>query len=292
MASEKAKRNLELLHNYYDNKYSAADFYEIMKKTILSNNELLTEINDPSYLEMLRDTRLYFKTVYSNNMLVQMPYYSMLSNIASTVSDVTDSDVILGKYVVLMNLIKSKYLSGKELTWDESKYVDCYSYFGLDAILGNACCRHRASLIKDIIKEKADVKRIGIGNSQSECANHAIIAVYHKGLKKYLFLDPVSFKLYNPNDNLELKTENGKTKYIKASYSTTFFDEFDNINSFAKFFNNISSSHLTKDEMSELQVRLMLHCMGDLKRKEEAFAELSKKIEPKREQVKRLVKIS
>ncbi len=298
MASEKAKRNLELLHDYYEktdqynHPMNEFDFFEIIKKTILSDNELLTEINDESYLEMLRDAKLFFKTIYSNNMLVQMPYYSMLYNIASTVSEVTDSDGILGKYVVLMNLIKSKYLSGKNLTWDESKYVDCYSYFGLDAILGNACCRHRASLIKDAIKENVDVKRIGIGDSKDGCANHAIIAAYSKELKKYLFLDPVSFKIYNPNDKLELKTESGKTKYIKANYSTTFFDEFDDINSFAKFFNNIYKSQLTDDEIDETKVRLMLHSLGDSKRKEEAFTELSKIIEPEREHVKRLIKIS
>lgn len=246
MIKERRKKEETLLREYLHSEDTLL-FIELINNVLLSNNDFLDEPINKDYIELLKLTKLYYKNNRKSNLMINYTYNALVSKIASILNKVTPKDDIISKYALLMKLIN---LNNKKYTNEE--YMDYYNEYGLDTVFGNSCCRHRASLIYDVLSKFTDVKRITIGENENGKGNHTIVAFYDTEYNKYLFFDPVNVYLYNPINNDAIEDYIGKHRYIKANYGITYFDDFYDVNKFLTFYRNISSSHLTNDEYIDI----------------------------------------
>lgn len=265
-------------------------FVDAMNYILFLNNDMLEEPINKDYLNYLRTTRAYLKEKWKSNPIIFMSYQNIISKITNFINEIASDEDIITKYALLLKMINGGYISGKTLTRINSKYLDCYHYYGLDAILGNSCCRHQVSLLHDVLKNITDTRRICIGNYENKKATHCILAAYDDELEKYLLLDPTGIEIYNPNDNLVLSDSKSKKKYIKANYSVSYYPDFNDMNSFLKFFKELYSSNLEEEEYEEIlnRARLAYSILSSLH--ESDFVDFSNYIKPYREKIVRLLK--
>ena len=262
---------------------------EIINVILFSNNDSLNEPFE-LYSDYLYKAKLFFKSKYKSNPMIYMKYKKIVSKISKFLNIIVEKDDYISKYCILLDLINHGYLSGKHLTRDNKKYIDGYDYYGLDAILGNCCCRHQASLIQDVLKKDINSVRLGVGKYRFGTANHCVLAVYDSELEKYVLLEPTANVIYNPNVNLKIEELNNKIRYIKANYSVTYFSDFDNVNNFLNFFNSLYESRLTKEEIEYILYRLELNKITNLKIYKSDFNELYNYIKSDREDIVKTLK--
>ena len=262
---------------------------EMINAILFSNNDSLKEPFE-LYKDYIDKAKIFFKTKYKSNPIIYMKYKKIVAKISKFLDTIVDKDDFISKYCILLDLINYGYLSNRKLTRDNNKYIDGYDYYGLDAVIGNSCCRHQASLMKDILEKDTSVIRLGVGKYVFDKANHCVIAIYDKEIEKYILLDPIIDKLYNPSINLKMEDLNQRIRYIKANYSVTYFSDFDNANTFLKFFKNLYESKLTKEEIEYICYRLELNKKTNLILYKPDFDELFDYIKSDREDIIRLLK--
>lgn len=246
MIRERRKKEETLLKEYVTSEDTLL-FMELINDVLFANNDFLEEPINKDYIELLKVTKLYYKNNRKSNLIVDYTYNALISKIASIINRITPKDDIISKYTLLMKLINLGNTKA-----ENCDYFDYYSIYGLDAVMGNSCCRHRASLIYDVLSRFTDVKRITIGNSENEKGNHTILAIYDKEYEKYLLFDSVRVCLYNPTEDFKIVDFIGKTSYIKANYGITYFNDFEFFDDFLSFYKNLSKNHLTNEEYLEI----------------------------------------
>jgi len=262
---------------------------EMINVILFSNNDSLNEPIE-LYKDCLDKAKMFFKSKYKTDPILFIKYKRIVNKISKFLDTLVEKDDYISKYYILLYLINNGYLSGKKLTTESSKYLDNYDCFGLDAILGNCCCRHEGSLIQDVLKNNNPTIRLGIGNSTFQKANHCILAVYDYEINKYILLDSVKRMLYNSKQNLEIINSKNQIKYIKANYSITYFSDFNNVNDFLEFFENIQFSRLSKSEIKYIYYKFELNHKIYMKMFESDFEDFSEYIKPERESIIRLIK--
>ena len=262
---------------------------EMINVILFSNNDSLNEPIE-LYKDCLDKAKMFFKSKYKTDPILFIKYKRIVNKISKFLDTLVEKDDYISKYYILLYLINNGYLSGKKLTTESSKYLDNYDCFGLDAILGNCCCRHEGSLIQDVLKNNNPTIRLGIGNSTFQKANHCIVAVYDYEINKYILLDSVKRMLYNSKQNLEIIDSKNQIKYIKANYSITYFSDFNNVNDFLEFFENIQFSRLSKSEIKYIYYKFELNHKIYMKMFEPDFEDFSEYIKPERESIIRLIK--
>ena len=226
---------------------------EAMDKLLLSNNDLLEEPISEEYKDYLNRVRKHIRNSMPNNLTIYYLYSKIVNDLVLFIKNNTEEDDIIEKYTLLLKIIDTYYADKNNK--DLFDYNDCS---GLNAVFGNCCCRHFASLMYDVRKHFTDVKRICLGSSETDKANHCIIAVFDKQENKYLFLDSVKPLIYNYEGDYKLKTFNNKVSYIKANYSVTYYNDFDNIDIFIKFYKNLDNSKLSFGDYCYLSNRVYM----------------------------------
>lgn len=257
---------------------------------LFSNNDALDEKTSAEYVLALNAVKKFYQDCGYNNPLINLQYSLAINKIDRGLSEAIAKDDIITRYVAVLKLIGSGLLSGKKLTRNNC-YIDSFYCYGIDALLGNCCCRHQLSLINDIISKSTDTVRLGVGPEENGPANHCVLAAYDGYLDKYLFLDSIRAFSYNPNpDNpFELIKPNGNKKYIKANCSYSYFPEFRNVEEMKSFFDNIKSYNLTKEECEELKYKITFASKVLMPLMKELLHDIGKSVEKEREFTKILL---
>ncbi len=296
-----------------------------VKELLYSNNDCLENPTNDYYLRYLSTIRQYAKYASDYDAKVYLQYRNIIRKIRRFIDSITAPDDMVSKYAFLLKMINSSCLSGQPLTRNRDNYLDAYKYLGADVILGNCCCRHQASLIKDVIDINAlntvrvgignadnttinhralvaydgqtnkylfnnpNTVRVGVGDGENIPANHCVLAAYDRQINKYLFLDSISALAYNPNGNEELIKSNGKKRYIKANCSYSHFEDFTNMDDFIDFFKKVYKSNLTKEEFEDVMDRVFVgyRLFGEMYKDD--FIDFSRSIRDDREKLKSLV---
>ncbi len=162
-----------------------------------------------------------------------MKYFEIINKSANFIKrNIPDDN--LHRYAFIQSLFANNCFSGG--TTNNEKYKDFFFAIGIDVILGNSCCRHRSSLLRNILNEFNYTLDVDIGLKENDTADHAVILMNHD--EKKLFLNSVKPSVYYPLDRLELFDIRGK-QYIKTVPTFIMNDNFKNIDEYYDYFRQL-----------------------------------------------------
>ena len=174
-------------------------------------------------------------------------YFEIINKSVEFIKNNIEDDNI-HRYAFIQSLFRNNGFSGGER--NNISYKDFFYATGVDVILGHSCCRHKASLLKDILNSFESTLEIDVGNNENEIANHAIISFIYNN--KRLFLDSVDAHMYIPTGNLEILDISG-IHHVKTVPTYVMNKQFNNVDEYYSFFKHLyKKSKLSNDEFSDI----------------------------------------
>ncbi len=161
-------------------------------------------------------------------------YMSLINKTINFIKENIEDDN-LSRYAFLQSLFRNNCFSGG-VSNPSPKHVDYTHLNGVDVVLGNGCCRHKASLLKSVLSYFTDTLEIDVGREENRIPNHAIISFYDRN--RQLFLNSVNPCVYVPIDDCRLIDSVG-INYIKTVPTFVTNENFQEVSEYYKFFQDL-----------------------------------------------------